>query len=287
MEMPEVRIPYTMPALSVPHNYHVDEVPSHLAEEPGFGQAYNMDDANRLWADPSEEVSKNAYLKKYTLPAQQAEISRAVSLAQNLAPAQPEAIPSATEALAAVEKFQNAGIFSGNEYDKAGEILAAHNRAKFDNIPVEEPAADEPAEPAAAASAEPPLGAPGTAPDIVRVFNESVAAASASSASAASAEAGSEARIAAIIDGARARRENAEAAAASAVSIPVVRELPPGSREDFPGGLDWPLRPPSPLEEPKQHRYVPMTVSGLPRSSREPEDDVRDRMHNLFEAGVV
>jgi hypothetical protein len=138
MEMPEVRIPYTMPALSVPHNYHVDEVPSHLAEEPGFGQAYNMDDANRLWADPSEEVSRNAYLKKYTLPAPQAEINRAVSLAQNLAPAQPEAIPSATEALAAVKKFQNAGIFSGNEYDKAGEILAAHNRAMFDNIPVEE-----------------------------------------------------------------------------------------------------------------------------------------------------
>jgi len=138
MEMPEVRIPYTMPALSVPHNYHVDEVPSHLAEEPGFGQAYNMDDANRLWADPSEEVSRNADLKKYTLPAPQAEISRAVSLAQNLAPAQPEAIPSATDALAAVEKFQNAGIFSGNEYDKAGEMLAAHNRAMFDNIPVDE-----------------------------------------------------------------------------------------------------------------------------------------------------
>ena len=71
-------------------------------------------------------------------PEPRAEISRAVSLARNLAPAQPEAIPSAADALAAVEKFQNAGIFSGNEYDKAGEILAAHNRAKFDNIPVEE-----------------------------------------------------------------------------------------------------------------------------------------------------
>jgi spore germination cell wall hydrolase CwlJ-like protein len=137
MEMPEVRIPYTMPALSVPHNYHVDEVPSHLAEEPGFGQAYNMDDANRLWADPSEEVSRNAYLKKYTLPAPQAEISRAVSLAQNLAPQQ-EAIPNAADALAAVEKLHNAGVYSGEALDKAGEILAAHNRAMFDNIPVDE-----------------------------------------------------------------------------------------------------------------------------------------------------
>jgi len=71
-------------------------------------------------------------------PEPRAEVARAVSLARNLAPAQPEAIPSAADALAAVEKFQNAGIFSGNEYDKAGEILAAHNRAMFDSIPVEE-----------------------------------------------------------------------------------------------------------------------------------------------------
>ena len=70
-------------------------------------------------------------------PEPRAEISRAVSLAQNLAPQQ-EAIPSAADALAAVKNLHNAGVYSGEALDKAGEILAAHNRAMFDNIPVEE-----------------------------------------------------------------------------------------------------------------------------------------------------
>jgi spore germination cell wall hydrolase CwlJ-like protein len=64
-------------------------------------------------------------------PDAQAETDRAVSLAR-------ETIPSAADALAAVEKLHNAGVYSGEALDKAGEILAAHNRAMFDNIPVEE-----------------------------------------------------------------------------------------------------------------------------------------------------
>jgi len=63
--------------------------------------------------------------------APQAAINNAVSLAR-------ETIPDFNTALANVEKFQNAGIFSGNEYDKAGEILQAHNRARDAGIPVEE-----------------------------------------------------------------------------------------------------------------------------------------------------
>ena len=71
-------------------------------------------------------------------PEPRAEISRAVSLARNLAPAQPETIPSAADALAAVEKLHNAGVYSGEALDKAGEMLGAHLRARDAGIPVEE-----------------------------------------------------------------------------------------------------------------------------------------------------
>lgn len=114
----------------------------HFRESPGFGQVLLDNKTN--WADAQPEVP-TSNPQKYTLPeaafalpAPQAEISRAVSLAQNLAPAQPEAIPNAADALAAVENLHNSGVYSGEALDKAGEILAAHNRAKFDNIPVEE-----------------------------------------------------------------------------------------------------------------------------------------------------
>ena len=113
----------------------------HFQERPGFGQVLLNNKTN--WADAQPEVP-TSNPQKYTLPdaafalpAPQAEISRAVSLAQNLAPQQ-EAIPNAADALAAVEKLHNAGVYSGEALDKAGEILAAHNRAKFDNIPVDD-----------------------------------------------------------------------------------------------------------------------------------------------------
>ena len=135
-----VNIPYAAPMR--PMQMIDIASPPHLTEVPGFGQSLTISDLPR--ADTTPEISSRG-LQNYTLPdaafalpAPQAEISRAVSLAQNLAPAQQETIPSAADSLAAVEKFQNAGIFSGNEYDKAGEILAAHNRAMFDSIPVEE-----------------------------------------------------------------------------------------------------------------------------------------------------
>ena len=111
----------------------------HFQERPGFGQVLLNNKTN--WADAQPEVP-TSNPQKYTLPdaafalpAPQAEISRAVSLAQNLAPQQ-EAIPNAADAL--VEKLHNAGVYSGEALDKAGEILAAHNRAKFDNIPVDD-----------------------------------------------------------------------------------------------------------------------------------------------------
>lgn len=174
------------------------ESPPHLAETPGFGQS--MLDGYK-YADQQPEVP-TSQLQKYTLPeaafalpAPQAEISRAVSLAQNLAPAQQEpiafdqalvpqiaaaygpigsfdqalipqvasaygpipanrpdaqaetdrvvslareTIPSAADALAAVEKLHNSGVYSGEALDKAGEILQAHNLAQRDNIPVDE-----------------------------------------------------------------------------------------------------------------------------------------------------
>jgi len=107
----------------------------HFRERPGFGQVLLNNKMN--WADAQPEVP-TSNPQKYTLseaalapPAPQAEINNAVSLAR-------KTIPSAADALAAVEKLHNAGVYSGEALDKAGEILAAHNRAKFDNIPVEE-----------------------------------------------------------------------------------------------------------------------------------------------------
>jgi hypothetical protein len=105
----------------------------HFRERPGFGQVLLNNKTN--WADAQPEVP-TSNPQKYTLPeaappAPQAEINNAVSLAR-------ETIPSAAEALAAVENLHNAGVYSGEALDKAGEILAAHNRAMFDNVPVEE-----------------------------------------------------------------------------------------------------------------------------------------------------
>jgi spore germination cell wall hydrolase CwlJ-like protein/GNAT superfamily N-acetyltransferase len=112
-----------------------ENLPIHLTEQPGFGQNLNLQDMLR--ADIAPEIGSRR-LHNYTLPeaalaspAPQAAINNAVSLAR-------ETIPDFNTALANVEKFQNAGIFSGNEYDKAGEILQAHNRARDAGIPVEE-----------------------------------------------------------------------------------------------------------------------------------------------------
>jgi len=127
---PAVQMDYTLgnagglwPSSGNNSQTYAGKVPENFNDD--FGNTMSIDD-----------VRQSMMFRPASTP--RAEISRAVSLAQNLAPAQPETVPSAAEALAAVEKFQNAGIFSGNEYDKAGEMLAAHNRAKFDNIPVEE-----------------------------------------------------------------------------------------------------------------------------------------------------
>jgi hypothetical protein len=107
----------------------------HFQERPGFGQVLLNNKTN--WADAQPEVP-TSNPQKYTLPeaalappAPQAEVNRAVSLAR-------ETIPSADEALAAVERLHNAGIYSGPELDKAGEILGAHLRARDAGIPVEE-----------------------------------------------------------------------------------------------------------------------------------------------------
>ena len=88
------------------------EAPPHLAETPGFGQS--MLDGNK-YADMQPEVP-TSQLQKYTLPeaalvppAPQAEISRAVSLAQNTErpPVQPlayTATPIAAPAAAAIDQ---------------------------------------------------------------------------------------------------------------------------------------------------------------------------------------
>jgi hypothetical protein len=109
--------------------------PVHLTEHPGFGQSLNLQDMPR--ADTAPEIGSRE-LHNYTLPeaalaspAPQAEVNRAVSLAR-------ETIPSFEQALANVEKLHNAGIYSGPELDKAGEILGAHLRARDAGIPVEE-----------------------------------------------------------------------------------------------------------------------------------------------------
>jgi len=111
----------------------------HFRESPGFGQV--LVDGKTNWADAQPEVPTSSP-QKYTLPdaafalpTPQAAINNAVSLAQNVAP-QTE-IPNAADALAAVEKLHNAGVYSGPELDRAGEILQAHNLAQRDNIPVD------------------------------------------------------------------------------------------------------------------------------------------------------
>jgi spore germination cell wall hydrolase CwlJ-like protein len=95
-----------------------------------------MLDGNK-YADMQPEVP-TSQLQKYTLPeaalvppAPQAEINNAVSLAR-------ETIPDFNTALAAVEKLHNAGVYSGEALDKAGEMLGAHLRARDAGIPVDE-----------------------------------------------------------------------------------------------------------------------------------------------------
>jgi hypothetical protein len=100
---------------------------THLAELPGFGQS--LDEKTKMpRADMRPEVG-SSWINDYQLPA--------VALARQVMAPQ-EVIPSFDQALANVENFQNAGVFSGNEYDRAGEILQAHNRARDAGIPVEE-----------------------------------------------------------------------------------------------------------------------------------------------------
>jgi hypothetical protein len=107
----------------------------HFQERPGFGQVLLNNKTN--WADVQPEVPTSSP-QRYTMPpaalappAPQAEINNAVTLAR-------ETIPSAADALAAVENLHNAGVYSGEALDKAGEILGAHLRARDAGIPVEE-----------------------------------------------------------------------------------------------------------------------------------------------------
>jgi spore germination cell wall hydrolase CwlJ-like protein len=105
-------------------------------------------------------------VQKYTLPeaalappAPQAAVDRAVSLAQNVVT---PAAPTFEEALANVERLHNAGIYSGPELDKAGEVLGAHLRAREGNAtaqPLQYTAAPTPAPAQAAITTAMPAGA--------------------------------------------------------------------------------------------------------------------------------
>ena len=150
-EQAPVNIPYAAPSRPM-RLQGANEMPPHLTEQPGFGQSQNTDEGNDLWANPKSGTG--SYLEDYKLPT--------VALARQIM-AQQEAIPSAAEALAAVENLHNAGVYSGPELEKAGEILAAHNRAKADGIPVEEALRLNRPAPAPLAYASTPAPAPASA----------------------------------------------------------------------------------------------------------------------------
>jgi hypothetical protein len=76
---------------------------------------------------PGDEVEPHEFPAPPAPPAPQAAINNAVSLAQNVVT---PATPTFEEALANVERLHNAGIYSGPELDKAGEVLGAHLRAR-------------------------------------------------------------------------------------------------------------------------------------------------------------
>ena len=116
--------PYDFGSAVTEHQFGGNKFP-HFAEQPGFGQSI----AERMpRADAQPEVGSSE-LHNYALPA--------VALARQVVAAQPE-IPTFEQALANVERLHNAGIYSGPELDKAGEMLGAHLRARDAGIPVEE-----------------------------------------------------------------------------------------------------------------------------------------------------
>jgi hypothetical protein len=126
---PAVQMDYTLgnagglwPSSGKDIQTYAGKVPENFNED--FGNTMSIND-----------VRQSMMLRPASTP--QAAVNRAVSLAQNVVAPQDET-PTFEQALANVEKLHNAKIFSGPDLDKAGEMLAAHLRARDAGVPVGE-----------------------------------------------------------------------------------------------------------------------------------------------------